>query len=202
MANPYFNFFNQNTNEFNLYNNLADEIVEQWGMPAYYMPRQNRKDDYLFGDAVGSYFTAENSFEITLYLENPLDFTNDENYSSKFGLQVNNQANFIVQQQRIHQAIGNKPYTGDLIYTPMLGNRVWELSKGEEKNTLYMFGQLMTYKLVCNLLELSDETFDTPYSELNSLNSMTSISSSHSDNISATTATVHISFDERFPFGD
>lgn len=200
MANPYFNFNKQNNNEFNLYNNLADEMVEIYGINCYYMPRNKRNDDHLFGDSIGAYFNSDNSFEISMYLENPLDLTNDEMYS-KFGISVANQANFIVSMGRIHQALGDRPFSGDLVFCPDLGNRIFEVSKAEEKQTLYMFGKLMTYKIVCNLLELSDETFDTPFSELNSLNSMTSISPTYSDNISATTATIHIDFDERSPWG-
>jgi len=200
MSNPYFNFFSQNnTNEFNLFNNLSSEIINIYGIDCYYMPRNKRKDDMLFGDAIGSYFTGDNSFMISMYLENPLDFENDEMFS-KFGIQTTNNVNFIVNMSDIHQAIGDRPFTGDLIYVPNF-NRVFSVSKAEEKYTLYMTGRLMNYKIVCNLLELSDETFeDTPFSELDSLNAMTSISPTYSDNISATTATLYIDFGETRPF--
>lgn len=200
MANKYFNFYNENTNEHSLFNNLADEMIEMYGIDTYYMSRQNRKEDYLFGDAIGSQFTEDNSFHISMYLENPLDMVGDENFS-KFGLQIQNQAIFLVQQQRIHQSIGNRPYTGDLIYCPtVLKNRIFEVYEAEEKANLYSFGKLSIYKITCNLLEISDETFETPYSELNSLNDTTSISTKFTDNISATTATIHIDFSERNPW--
>lgn len=200
MANPYFNFYQENSNEFNLYSNLTDEFIEMAGILTYYMPRNVQRVDMLLGEDYGAYFTKDTSFEISLYLENPLDFTNDEMYS-KLGITIDNQANFFVQMQRIHQAIGNRPFTGDLIYIPMF-NRVFEVSKAEEKSTFYLFGKLPTYKIVCSLLKKAGETFDTPYAELNSLNGATSISPSYSDNMTDNQVTSIIDFDETNPFNN
>lgn len=200
MANPYMNFFNNNQ-EWDLYNNCADESIESFGIQTLYLLKKYRHDDKLFGETAGTFFNSENSFEITMYLEDPISFGEDEMYS-KFGLTINNRMNLFVQKERLINTIGDEPFFGDLIYVPMF-NRVFEIVNPEEKNTFFLFGRLMTYALRCELMKYNQETFDTGVDELDNLNDKTATEPSLIDNFEDEDdeVTATINFDENNPFG-
>lgn len=198
MANPYFNFYNNNQ-EFTLYNNMADEMIEMYGIQCLYMPRSVRKTDMLFGEDSGAYFTSDTSFEITMFLEDPLSFGEDEMYS-KFGLTVNNRCTLFVQQDRIRNLIGDEPFFGDLIYIPMF-NRLFEVTNPEEKTSFFLFGRLMTYAIKCELIKYSQEKIDVGIDEIDNLYGNTAPTVSLTDNFEDTNEEVvdFINFDEESP---
>lgn len=198
MSNQYFNFY-KNNQEFNLYNNMALESIEIFGIDCLYMPRSVRKTDMLFGEDSGAYFTNETSFEIKMYLEDTLSFGEDEMYS-KFGLTVNNRCTLFVQQDRIRNLIGDEPFFGDLIYIPMF-NRLFEVINPEEKNTHFLFGRLMTYAIKCELIKYSQEKIDVGIDEIDNLYGNTAPTVSLTDNFEDTNEEVvdFINFDEESP---
>ena len=198
MSNQYFNFY-KNNQEFNLYNNMALESIEIFGIDCLYMPRSVRKTDMLFGEDSGAYFTNETSFEIKMYLEDTLSFGEDEMYS-KFGLTVNNRCTLFVQQDRIRNLIGDEPFFGDLIYIPMF-NRLFEVTNPEEKNTHFLFGRLMTYAIKCELIKYSQEKIDVGIDEIDNLYGNTAPTVSLTDNFEDTNEEVvdFINFDEESP---
>lgn len=198
MANPYFNFYNNNQ-EFTLYNNMADEMIEMYGIQCLYMPRSVRKTDMLFGEDSGAYFTSDTSFEITMYLEDPLSFGEDEMYA-KFGLSVNNRCTLFVQQDRLRNLIGDEPFFGDLIYIPMF-NRLFEVTNPEEKTSFFLFGRLMTFAIKCELIKYSQEKIDVGINEIDNLYGNTAPTVSLTDNFEDTNEEVvdFINFDEESP---
>lgn len=198
MANPYFNFYNNNQ-EFDLYNKMSDESIEIFGIQCYYMPRSVRKTDMLFGEDVGSYFTSDTTFEITMYLEDGLSFGTDELYS-KFGLNVTNEVSLFVQQDRIRNLIGDEPFFGDLIYIPMF-NRLFEVTNPEEKSSFFLFGRLMVYKIKATLIQYSQEKIDVGIDEIDNLYGNTAPTVSLTDNFEDTNEEVvdFINFDEESP---
>lgn len=198
MANPMFNFYNQNV-EFDLYNKMTDELIEMYGIQCLYMPRNVRKTDMLFGEDVGAYFTADTSFEITMYLEDPLSFGTDELYS-KFGISVDNRCTLFVQQDRIRNLIGDEPFFGDLIYIPMF-NRLFEVTSPEEKSSFFLFGRLMTYAIRCVLINYSQENIEVGIDEVDDLYGKTASTVSLTDNMTDidTDVTNTISFEEDSP---
>lgn len=200
MANKYFNWYNKNQ-EWDLYNCLADESIEQYGIQCIYLPKHARKDDRLFGETQGTYFDSEYSFEITMYLEDPMSFTEDEMYS-KFGLSVNNRVTLFVQQDRLIKEIGDEPFFGDLIYVPMF-NRLFEVSNPEEKTSFFLFGRLMTYALKCELYKYSQATMNTGIEEVDNLEGETAQKPELNDNMEDQHDEVqdYINFDEKNPFG-
>jgi len=201
MANPYFNFYSNNK-EWDLYNNMSDESIEMYGIQCFYMPRKSKKVDMLFGEDVGSYFTSDSSFEISMYLEDPLSFANDEMYS-KFGLTVNNEISLFVQQDRIRNILGDEPFFGDLIYVPMF-NRLFEVTNPEEKTSFFLFGRLMVYKIKATLIQYNQEKIDVGIEEIDNLYGKTAPTVSMTDNMSATHSDVvaTLNFDESNPFGE
>ncbi len=198
MANQYFNFYNNNQ-EFDLYNKMSDEAIEMFGIQCLYMPRSVRKTDMLFGEDSGSYFTSDTSFEITMYLEDPLSFGEDELYT-KFGLSVNNRCTLFVQQDRIRNLIGDEPFFGDLIYIPMF-NRLFEVTNPEEKTSFFLFGRLMTYAIKATLIQYNQEKIEVGIDEIDNLYGNTAPTVSLTDNFEDTNQEVvdFINFDEESP---
>lgn len=200
MGNKYFNWYNKNQ-EWNLYNCLADESVEQYGIQCYYLPKKHINDDRLFGESLGTYFSSNDSFEITMYLEDSMSFGEDEMYS-KFGISVNNRCTLFVQQQRLIEQIGDEPFFGDLIYVPMF-NRLFEVVNPEEKTSFFLFGRLMTYALKCELFKYNQQTMDTGIEQVDNLNGETAQVPELNDNMGDDNEEVLsiINFDEKNPFG-
>jgi len=198
VANQYFNFYNNNQ-EFDLYNKMSDEAIEMFGIQCLYMPRSVRKTDMLFGEDSGSYFTSDTSFEITMYLEDPLSFGEDELYT-KFGLSVNNRCTLFVQQDRIRNLIGDEPFFGDLIYIPMF-NRLFEVTNPEEKTSFFLFGRLMTYAIKATLIQYNQEKIEVGIDEIDNLYGNTAPTVSLTDNFEDTNQEVvdFINFDEESP---
>lgn len=202
MANQYFNFYNENNNEWDLYNKLADEVTETYGIQCLYMPRKSKKVDMLFGEDVGSYFNSETAFEVTMYLEDPLSFGEDETYS-KFGISVNNRCTLFVQQDRLRECIGGEPFFGDLVYIPMF-NRLFEVTNPEEKSSHFLFGRLMTYAIKLELIKFNQEKIDVGIPEIDDLYGKTSVTVSLEDNMTDTEQQVvdYIDFTEKNPFNE
>jgi len=204
MANRYFNFYNDKGGnpEWDLYNKLADEAIESYGIQCLYMPRKSKKVDMLFGEDVGSYFNNETAFEITMYLEDPLSFGEDEQYS-KFGITVNNRCTLFVQQDRLREAISGEPFFGDLIYIPMF-HRLFEVMNPEEKISHFLFGRLMTYGIKCELIKYSQEKIEVGETEIDNLYGNTAASQILNDNMTDNDQRVidTVNFDENNPFGE
>lgn len=203
MSGSHFNYYNTNTNESKLFNNFIDEAIEQYGIPCMYLVRQTFNEDRLFGEDPSAIFNEDNAFQIRLYPENFQDFDGSDEMYTKFGLTIDNNYTFFVQQDRIHKRIGNKPFQGDLIYVPTF-NRIFELSKAEEKSSFFLFGRMTSYKLVCKLFEYSGEQLDTTIEEVDGIEGMTSVDELLTDNKSAvdTDVVATINFDESRPFGE
>ena len=200
MSNPHFNFYSNNQ-EWKLYNDMANESINSFGIPVKYMLRKTRKDDKLFGESTGTYFTEENSFDLTMYMEDSLSFGEDEVYS-KFGLRFNNRVNLFIQQDTIINTIGEVPFFGDLIYIPMF-NRLFEVIEPEEKASFFLFGRLMTYLLKCELMKYNQESMNVGIDEVDNLNGETAPDNTLNDNMDDDDDEVTrvINFDESKPFG-
>lgn len=201
MTNQYFNFYKENK-EWDLYNKMSDETIEIFGIQCFYMPRKSKKVDMLFGEDVGSYFTSETAFEISMYLEDPLSFSSDENYT-KWGINIDNTASLFVQQDRLREAIGDEPFFGDLIYIPMF-NRLFEVTNPEEKSSHFLFGRLMIYNIKVTLIKFNQEKIDVGIPEIDDLYGKTSVTVSLEDNMTDAEQQVvdYIDFTEKNPFNE
>lgn len=203
MANQYFNFYKENNNEWDLYNKLCLECIETYGIQCLYMPRKSKKSDMLFGEDVGSYFNSETAFEVTMYLENALQFDNGDEAYTKFGININNQVTLFVQQDRLRECIGGEPFFGDLVYIPMF-NRLFEVTNPEEKNSFFLFGRLMTYAIKLELIKFNQEKIDVGIPEIDDLYGKTSVTVSLEDNMTDAEQQVvdYIDFTEKNPFNE
>lgn len=148
---------------------LEDVIIESikiYGHDVQYIPRVSAKPDSILGEDVLSHFDA--SYPVEMYLTNIDGWEGDGELFSKFGIQVNHQATFVVSKRRWEDVVGsntglqllNRPAEGDLIYFPMT-NSVFEIKFVQHLDPFYQLGKFHIFSMQCELFQSSSETFDT-----------------------------------------
>ncbi len=162
-TNKYFNYGDRN--QQNLYESLVIEAIQMYGQDVYYLPREIINKDTLFLDDVPSRFGS--SYKVEMYIENQDGFEGEGDLFTKFGIELRDQANFVVARKRWKNLIGNnldkqnfRPREGDLIYLPM-SESIFEIQKVETETPFYQLKNLPTFRLQCELFEYSDEDLDT-----------------------------------------
>ena len=151
--------------EQNLYEDLVIESLKFYGQDVYYLPRELVNVDKVFLDDVPSHFS--DAYKIEMYIENVDAFGGEGDLFSKFGVELRDQATFVVARRRWKKLIGDKldsynfrPREGDLLYMPM-SQSMFEIFKVETETPFYQLSQLPTFRLQCELFEYNDEDFDT-----------------------------------------
>ena len=152
-------------NEQNLYEDLVIESLKFYGQDVYYLPREIVNKDAVFLDDVPSRFS--DAYKVEMYIENVDAFAGEGDLFSKFGVELRDQATFIVARRRWKNLIGDKldsynfrPREGDILYIPF-SQSMFEIFKVETETPFYQLNQLPTFRLQCELFEYSDEDFDT-----------------------------------------
>ena len=170
-TNFYFNNFpaNQITSEQLLVEDLVIEALKIYGMDVYYMPRTTRDQvDYLFGeDPLKEYRTAH---PIEMYLENVTGMDGEQDFISKFGLEIRDEATLLVSRLRFRYTVNGltRPREGDLIFVPLLNN-FFEITFVEHEDQQTMFytlgrgrgGNVYVYALKMKQYVFSNEVIDT-----------------------------------------
>jgi hypothetical protein len=152
--------------EQNLYEDLVIESLKIYGQDVYYLPREIVNRDYIFGEDPASQF--DDAYMIEAYIENTDGFEGAGDLYSKFGLEIRDEATFIVSRRQWERLIGlfnntingSKPNMGDIIYLPM-SSSFFEITQVESDKPFYQLSNLPVYKLSCSLFEMSDEKFNT-----------------------------------------
>jgi hypothetical protein len=170
-TNFYFNNFpvNQITSEQLLVEDLVIEALKIYGMDVYYLPRTTRDQvDYLFGeDTLKEYRTAH---PIEMYLENVSGMDGEQDFISKFGLEIRDEATLLVSRLRFRYAVNGyvRPREGDLIFVPLLNN-FFEITFVEHEDQQTMFytlgrgrgGNVYVYALKMKQYVFSNEIIET-----------------------------------------
>jgi len=162
--------------EQNLYEDIVIESLKIYGQDVYYLPRTVVNENTILGEDVASSF--HNSYKIEMYLENQDGFDGEGDLFTKFGVEIRDEATFIVARKswkkRISSANNNitvlRPKEGDLIYLE-LANKLWEILHVEHEQPFYQLSNLPTYKLRCQLFEYSGEDIDTNIGAFDSIQS-------------------------------
>ena len=100
------------------------ETIKNFGFDCYYLPNINdAKRNLFYGeDPLRSFNT---SYTIEAYLEDPDAYIGEEEYFSKFGLEIRNNLNILMARrawERLTQGSNySRPREGDLIYIPFSG---------------------------------------------------------------------------------
>ena len=82
--------------EQNVYEDLIIESLKIFGQDAYYLPRTIINRDEIFGEDSSSSF--DDAYMIEAYIENPEGFEGEGDLYSKFGLEIRDEANFIISR--------------------------------------------------------------------------------------------------------
>tara|TARA_R110002153_G_scaffold64387_2_gene172496 strand:+ start:267 stop:1169 length:903 start_codon:yes stop_codon:yes gene_type:complete len=163
-TNPYFS--QAVRSEQTLYEDIVIESLKMYGQDIYYLPRDIVNEDRILGDDVPSRFNS--SYKIEMYIDNVDGFDGEGDLFSKFGVEIRDQATFVVSRRRWNQTIQRydneitvaRPAEGDLLYIPF-SSKLFQITHVEHEMPFYQLANLPTYKLRCELFEYNDEDFDT-----------------------------------------
>ena len=156
-----------------LHEDLIIECLKIYGFDCYYIPRVAvNRDMILNEDPINKY---EDAFPLEVYLENTTGFGGTD-LLSKFGVEIQDTATFIVARRRWEETVGrkrvsallNRPSEGDLIYFP-LTKSFFEIRYVEVKDPFFQVGKLFVYKLECELFQYSHEDVQTEIKEIDSI---------------------------------
>jgi len=173
-TNLYFNNFPKNiTSEQLLVEDLVIESLKIHGMDIYYMPRTSRDTvDYMFGeDTLKQYVSA---YPLEMYLEDVTGMEGEQDFISKFGLEVRDEIRLLVSRRRFAASIPqNRPKEGDLIYVPLVQN-FFEITFVEHENESAMFytlgrgrgANVYVYALKLKQFVFSNEIIETGITEI------------------------------------
>ena len=171
-TNVYFNHAVQS--EQNLHEDLVVESLRFYGHECYYLPRTIVDEDEIFGEDTSSKFG--DAYQVEMYIENTEGFEGEGDLLSKFGVEVRDQATFILSRRTWDRFVSldsnlattTRPNEGDLIYFP-LGNQTFEIRFVEHENPFYQLGKLNVFKLQCETFEYSHEEIDVGIAELDNI---------------------------------
>ena len=193
-TNFYFQPFPQAqiTNEQLLVEDLVIEAMGIYGMDVYYLPRSSGgTEDMLYGeDTMKQYRTAH---PIEMYLENITGMDGEQDFISKFGLEIRDEITLLVSRRRFKYTVGatnfqtpilgditpeenqapTRPREGDLVYLPLLQN-FFEITFVEHENDQAMFytlgrgrgGNVYVYSLKLKQYVFSEEIIETGITEI------------------------------------
>ena len=179
-TNFYFNNFPTRladapvTPEQLLVEDLVIEALQIYGLDVYYLPRTTRDQvDYLFGeDVLKEYRTAH---PVEMYLENVTGFDGEQDFISKFGLEIRDEATMLVSRLRFKYAVNGytRPREGDLVYVPMTTS-FFEITSVESENDQAMFytlgrgrgGNVYVFALKMKQFYFSNEIIDTGINDI------------------------------------
>ena len=116
-----------------LYEDLIIEQLRIYGQDVYYIPRKLAGTDNIFGEDIGSSF--EDAYLIEMYMENIDGYEGEKELMSKFGLDIQDDATFVVARRRWEQfvtvdnniVVSSRPNEGDLVYWPK-GSKLFEIT--------------------------------------------------------------------------
>ena len=141
-----------------------------YGQDVYYLPREVINKDKIFLDDVPSRFG--NAYKIEMYIENTEAFDGEGDLFTKFGVELRDQATFVVARKRWTKLIGDRlasanfrPREGDLIFLP-LSKSIFEIRKVETETPFFQVSQLPTFRMTCELFEYNDEDLDTGIADI------------------------------------
>lgn len=148
----YFN--NQGaTREQMLIEDMIIESIKNHGIDIYYLPRESQSTfDELFGDDPVKCFTK--AYKIDMYLESFNDFEGNQEFFSKFGLEIQKSARVAVARRTFERyvpgSLRNVPREGDLIYMP-IQEKLLEIKRVEEEKNFFQAGKQAPYMFGLNI---------------------------------------------------
>ena len=160
--------------EQHLYEDLIIEQLRIYGQDVYYIPRKMAGTDSIWQEDISSSF--ESSYLIEMYMETIDGYEGEKELMSKFGLDIQDDATFVVARRRWEQfvsvdnnlIVSSRPNEGDLIYFPK-ASKLFEITFVDHDDPFYQVHNLPTYKLKCKTFEYASEVIDTGIAELDAI---------------------------------
>jgi hypothetical protein len=168
------------TSEQRLYESLIIEQLRAFGHDVYYLPRKLVKEDTLFGEDVLSSFN--DAYIIEMYLDGIEGFEGQKEMMTRFGLDMQDEATWVVSKRRFEQLISTdqnlivstRPNEGDLIYFPK-PKKLFEISFVDHDDPFYQINNLPVFKMRCKTFEYSHETISTGISAIDDIETSESL---------------------------
>ena len=162
------------TSEQRLYENLIIEQLRAFGHDVYYLPRKLVKEDTLFGEDTLSSFN--DAYIVEMYLDNIEGFEGQNEMMTRFGLDMQDEATWVVSRRRFEQLIStdqnliviSRPNEGDLIYFPR-AKKLFEISFVDHDDPFYQIYNLPVFKMRCRTFEYSSEGLNTGISDIDAI---------------------------------
>jgi len=143
-----------------------------WGQNFIYIPRKLVNFDKLYETDDQS--TYSDNVEIEMYLDDVNGFGGQGSFFSKFsGLHIKDQITLTIAKRRFNEVIQPltqqpRPMEGDLCFFKD-NRKCFQVTYVDNKEMFFTAGALPVFKLTCELLEYSDETFNTGIPEIDSI---------------------------------
>ena len=162
------------TSEQRLYESLIIEQLRAFGHDVYYLPRKLVKEDTLFGEDTLSSFN--DAYIVEMYLDNIEGFEGQKEMMTRFGLDMQDEATWVVSRRRFEQLIStdqnlivsSRPNEGDLIYFPR-AKKLFEISFVDHDDPFYQIYNLPVFKMRCRTFEYSSEGLNTGISDIDAI---------------------------------
>ncbi len=164
-------FFTQGTrNEQDLLQSLNNEMIKMYGVECYYLPRKFLTTTTVIKEVIQSKF--DDAYPLEAYVNNYDVYQGNGTILSKFGVEVQQDINLVISQERFKTYIqplirnetgitlSSRPKEGDLIWFP-LDDRLYEIKFVEHAKPFFQLKELYVYELQCEVFRYEDETIDT-----------------------------------------
>lgn len=172
-VNKYFNNFpsqQRMTGESLLMESVIDESIQIMGHNIYYIPRESVDNaDLIFGESTKVRF--EHAYLIEAYIANVEGFEGDNDFFSKFGLEIRDTTNLVVSRRGFSRVmpttLRRRPQEGDILWVPLM-HRMFEIKFIEEELAFFSLGKRnpYIYEMRCEQFRYSEEDFATGVEEI------------------------------------
>jgi len=172
----YFNNYNSKYNEQRIVEDIICESIKIQGFDAYYIPNSNAvARDILFGEDPLKSFNSY--FQMEMYLSNSDDYMGEQEFFSKFGLEIRNQVKVILSKrtfsERYPQNTNTRPLEGDLIYIPFMNGtgELYEIKFVDQNKDFFVLGRNVPYfyELSLEKFKYSNEMIQTGNQDIDSI---------------------------------
>jgi len=141
----YFNNQGASREQF-LIEDMVIESIKNHGIDVYYIPRDSQSElDELFGDDPVKSFSG--AYKMEMYWESFNDFTGNQEFFSKFGLQVEKGVEMALARRTFEKYVPyesrNTPKEGDLVFLPVQ-NKLMEIKFVEQEKNFFQLGRSST----------------------------------------------------------
>lgn len=167
MPSKYFQNYGKPAVEINLIEDLYNEAINIQGFSGYYIPNTNVAGrDLIYGDDPLKHF--DDAYKMDMYLVNTMDYGDEQDFFSKFGLEVRNQTKIQFSFREFMKRT-NKQFTvpeeGNLIFIPFFkdSGELFEIKFVNTSKDLYTLGRVRPfyYELSLEPFKYNDESLDT-----------------------------------------